>query len=736
MTATSDISDLRFAICDLGPSTEQGVALGGAQIGSRQPDKIGNRQSPIANRVRRRLARALKAAAKWAAIVLLAGAAAFCVCWWAFPFPKDKLRLPIGSRVMDRDGNVLLELVAQDGQWRQPVKLAGISPWVAKATLAVEDRHFYDHHGVDIAAIARAAGQDIRAGKTISGASTITMQLCRMVEPRPRSPWSKCVQAFRALQLERLAAKDEILELYLSDAPYGGNIRGVEAASRIYFGKSAGKLSLAEAALLAGLPQSPGRYRPDRFPDAALKRREMVLRRMAQEGAIDHEQLSAALAEPLNLARPAPPEMARQACWLALHRRPAGGRTTIDSRIQRQVEALCRDYLSRLTGQAGAREGPVSLPRVANLSAVVIDIKTGCIVALVGSATRSGEGSQVDGATAWRSPGSALKPFIYAAAFDARRLAPQSTVYDVPITLAGWSPQDFDRQFRGPVRADDALRYSYNVPAILLARQVGLARCVGLMRAAGVAWRDNPEARGELALAVGAVETNLLDLTNAYATLGRMGVNLGARLFEDEPAVPRPALEPNVCAAINDILSTSHRCPEGLEGLAPEKIPWFMWKTGTSSARRDAWALGHNMRYAVGIWVGRFEGPGCVDFVGAQAAGPLLAKIFFLPDLASDARPPQPQPWAVTAPLPPPPELGGELKITSPSCGSVFNAIGGSCVIHPQINRPPAGGSLCWFLNGRVLGEPCDRLVLAPGRYELRCVDDAGCASAVGFEVR
>jgi membrane carboxypeptidase/penicillin-binding protein PbpC len=208
-------------------------------------------------------------------------------------------------------------------------------------------------------------------------------------------------------------------------------------------------------------------------------------------------------------------------------------------------------------------------------------------------------------------------------------------------------------------------------------------------------------------------------------------------LFADEAATPQRALEPNVCAAINDILSTCHRCPEGLEGVAPQKIPWFMWKTGTSSARRDAWALGHNMRYAVGVWVGRFDGPGCVDFVGAQAACPLLTKIFCLPDLAADARPAQPQPWAVTSPLPLPPELGGELNITSPSHASVFHAIGGSCVIHPRINRSlTGGGSLCWFLNGKVLGEPCDRLVLSPGRYELRCVDGGGCASAVGFEVR
>jgi penicillin-binding protein 1C len=401
------------------------------------------------------------------------------------------------------------------------------------------------------------------------------------------------------------------------------------------------------------------------------------------------------------------------------------------------VEALCRDYLRGLTGQAGAGDGPASLPQTANLSAVVIDIKKGHVVAMIGSASRSGEGSQVDGVTAWRSPGSALKPFIYAAAFDARRLTPESIVYDVPISLAGWSPQDFDRQFHGPVRADDALRRSYNVPAILLARQVGLARCVGLMRAAGVAWRDNPEARGELALAVGAVETNLLDLTNAYATLGRMGVHLGVRLFQDEAVTTQPALDSNVCAAINDILSSHNRCPEGLEGLAPERIPWFMWKTGTSSARRDAWALGHNMRYAVGVWVGRFDGPGSVEFVGAQAAEPLLAKIFCLPDLASEVSPPQPQPWVLTAPLPLPAELGGELKITSPCQGSVFRAIGGSSVIHPQINRPLAGDSpLCWFLNGRLVGSPCDRLVLAPGRYELRCVDNSGIASAVGFEVR
>ena len=356
--------------------------------------------------------------------------------------------------VTDRSGHTLLRIVGSDDQWRQPVPLDEISPWMVQATIAVEDERFRLHPGVDPIAIVRATGQNILNRDIVSGASTITMQVCRMMDKRPRTVKAKTVEAFRALQLECILSKEEIIEKYLNIAPYGGNIRGVESASRIYFGKRARDLSLGEAALLTGLPKSPTAYRPDRYPETARMRRSTVLRRMAELDMITEEQRAAADAEPVFMAGPIREHAAPHAAWLALQRRQEGGRTTIDIHIQREVERLAEDR-ARL------------LPEGTDQAVVVIEIQSGDIVALLGSSdywdTVDG---QVNGVLARRSPGSALKPFIYAAAFEARRLRPDSVVYDVPIERAGWSPRNFDRTFSGELTAAEALRRSLNVPAI------------------------------------------------------------------------------------------------------------------------------------------------------------------------------------------------------------------------------------------------------------------------------
>jgi penicillin-binding protein 1C len=597
-----------------------------------------------------------------------------------------------------------------------------VSPHLAKATIAREDKRFGEHIGVDPLAVSRAGWQNLKARRVISGASTLTMQVCRMMDDRPRTVTSKLIESFRALQLERLRTKDEILETYLNIAPYGGNIRGAEAASVFYFGKSACDLSLGEAALLAGLPQSPSRLRPDRHPRAARARREMVLCRMLALGVITGEEYKFASTEPIVIARRRRSAHAPHAAHLALARRPSGGRTTIDLDVQREVER---------TAVSHAR----SLPEGSDLAVVVIDIPSGEVRALVGSADPSDPfDGQVNGAVATRSPGSALKPFVYAAAFEAGRLAPEAVVYDVPIERSGWAPGNFDGTFAGEVTAGDALRRSLNVPAILVAEGTGLSRCVGVMRAAGVALPGNALSRGGLAIAVGAVEVSLLNLTNAYATLGRGGIRRTVRLLAGERSASSPALDAAVAAAVNDILSSRRRRPRGLEDLRPEDVPWFMWKTGTSSGRRDAWAVGHNGRCAIGVWVGRFSGAGRLEFLGREAAEPLLARLFSLGALKCAADPEPPGPIAVRWPLPKPEEVKGDLCITSPCDGSRFFAVEGGAVITPRANRAV---SAMWFLNGALVeGGRAKRLVLAAGSYELRCVDPAGASSAVRFAVR
>ncbi|MBP7936423.1 MAG: penicillin-binding protein 1C [Phycisphaerae bacterium] len=666
----------------------------------------------------RRLKRFLMAAVVLSTCGVLLIAAGWVLC----PFPLKRLeRWPASPLVTDRHGREMLRVVGDDEQWRFVVPLERISPQLIQATIAVEDERFLLHGGIDPLAVIRAIGQNLGSLRVVSGASTLTMQICRMLDDRPRTFAAKMIEALRALQLESVYPKQRILETYLNIAPYGHNIRGVEAAARAYFGKSAEQLSLGEAALLAGLPQSPNRFRPDRSPEKARGRREVVLRRMAELGMIDDRQRALASSEPMPTTRCKVPKAAPHAAWMSLQRRLGGGRTTLDLSLQSEMERIA------------ARHQP-KLPSGCDVAMVVIDIPSGDILAMVGSADvnhlRHG---QVNGCTAKRSPGSTLKPFIYAAAFEERRLSPQSIVHDIPIERAGWSPSNFDKTFVGDLPVADALRRSLNVPAILVAEGVGLPRCLGLIEAAGVRLPANTLARGGLAVVVGSVEITLLDLANAYATIGRGGVRRSPRLLMDDPIDESPAIEANVCTAIDEILSSRVRRPQGMAEWPAHQVPWFAWKTGTSSGRRDAWAVGHNRRFAAGVWAGLFSGAGKSSLVGAGAAEPLLADIFALPAIRTDKDPLPARPWLVERPLPPPRELRAELAITSPRNGATFLAMTGQAVIHPRVNRKE---NMTWFLNGRLIGESVKRLILNPGRYELRCVDASGKYSAVEFTVR
>jgi penicillin-binding protein 1C len=647
---------------------------------------------------------------------------AFILAWVLLPFPTERLeKWSVSPTVLDVNNRPLLSIVGSDDQWRCPVRLNEMSDWLKLATIAVEDERFYSHFGVDPLAILRAAGQNFAAMRTVSGASTLNMQVCRMLADHPRSLKTKIIESFRALQLNQLLGKDAILELYLNIAPYGGNIRGVEAASLSYFGRHAKDLNLGQAALLAGLPQSPSRYRPDRHLPEALQRQHIVLTRMLKAGMITENQLKQALSNPVELDEQQLAKEAYHAAWYALKCRPSGGRTTINLDIQKQVEHLAQEHLNRL-------------PKDSEISVVVIDIADSSVVSLIGSGnTFDEQDGQVNGALAKRSPGSALKPFIYAAAFEAGRLNGDSIVYDIPISRAGWTPSNFDKSFAGQITAKEALQRSLNIPAILIAEETGLARCYGIIDAAGITLPTNAQRRGGLSLAVGGIEVSLLELTNGYATIGRDGIKRPLRIYPDEPAPEKSAISPNVCRAISSILSCRLRCPAGLETVAPENIPWFMWKTGTSSGRRDAWAVGHNRRYAIGVWVGRFRGTGRVDYVGGQAAEPLLAELFCLPCLKASAESPPAELVKVYNPMPVPGEVAKTLNITSPSFGDTFICYNGSAVIRTSANR---NNEISWFLNGKLLDDDmASRLTLPAGKYELLCTDNSGQSSRVDFTV-
>lgn len=660
--------------------------------------------------------------------VCLTGSAmvVFVVLWCCFRFPADRLNsLPVSPRVTDRSGQVLLQVVGEDDHWRFPVALDEMSPWLIQATIAAEDERFDTHAGVDPIAVVRASLQNLKSQQVVSGASTLTMQLCRMLDPRPRSLSAKLIESVRSLQAEQILSKSEILEHYLNLAPYGGNIRGVEAAARRYFGRSCRDLSLGQAALLAGLPQAPSRFRPDRFPEAALRRRKYVLSRMVTTGVIFALQEKRALAEPV--ASPLRSEsdfaVAPHAAWLALRKRPSGGQTTIDTTLQQSVE----DEVSKHSE---------SLPASSDIAVVVIDIESSEIRALVGSSNpRDPVDGQNNGVIARRSPGSALKPFLYAAAFESRRLNADCRIPDTPLDRGGWKPDNFDRSFRGSMTVAEALRESRNVPAIRVTEAIGLQRCIGVIQSCGVQIPPEAGRIGGLSLAVGGVETTLLDLTNAYATLGRNGDCRPPRLFSDDVAVTHRALSARTCRSLNEILSSRHRCPYGLETVSPESIPWFMWKTGTSSGRRDAWAVGHNGRVAIGVWVGRFSGGGHPDFVGRTAAEPLLVSLFSLRSVRIDRVPSSPPPIPVTRPLKFEFRDSEGPRIVSPGREAEFLCLENGLATVPVEFR--SSDDLTWFLNQRTLDlAELRTLKLQRGHYELRCVEKNGRSDAARFSVR
>ncbi len=671
-----------------------------------------------------RLARFARRALGLAIGLLLLGLVVLLLAVRLVPFPFNRLNeWPQSPVITDRHGRVMLARCGADEQWRLPDALSDMSPWLIKATIAVEDERFYQHPGVDPVAVVRAMGQNIASGRVVSGASTLTMQVCRMMDDRPRTLRAKAIESFRALQLDSRWSKDRILQTYLNIAPYGGNVRGVEAAAWFYFAKQAPDLSLGEAARLAGRPHSPSRYRPDAHLDRALARRTTVLRRMVEQGMISLADYDRVRNEPIQLRQTAWPLRAPHAAWHALACRPSGGRTTIDLALHQLVDRLARRHVA-------------TLPMRSSIAVVIIDVEAAALRAMttISNPARPFD-HQVNPATAPRSPGSTLKPFIYAAAFEQHRLNADSLVYDTPIHRAGWSPSNFDGRFRGPVTVDHALRQSLNIPAILVAEAIGIDQCAGLMRRVGLSLPAGVKQRGGLAVVVGSVETTLLDLTNAYATFARQGRYMPLRLFEDDATTSHHALGPDACATINAILDHAEPSPSGQSPLADPARPWYMFKTGTSSGRRDAWAIGHNGRYAIGVWVGRRSGSGDGRYTGATAAAPLLAELFEHELLVRQVTPPSCPTWPVTRPIGPPTKQRQPLRIAFPEPGACYLLADRTMTIHPKLanDRP-----VTWLINGRLL-EAADtdppRLDLPIGVHELRAVDGNSNVAVVRFAI-
>lgn len=533
-----------------------------------------------------------------------------------YPLPLDALGSG-ATLVVARDGSPLRAFAGRDGVWRYPTTPEAVSPRYLEALLGYEDRWFFRHPGVNPAALVRAALQSLVSGRIVSGGSTLSMQVARLIDPVPRTPAGKLRQILRALQLEWHLDKRQILTLYLNHAPFGGNIEGVEAASHAWFGKSAARLSQAEAALLAVLPQAPSRLRPDRYPDRARAARDKLLDRMATLGFWSAAVVADARIESVVTRRLRAPGLAPLLAERLRREQPdrAVIRSTIDAQWQRiaeaQVQAYLRDWPSRTSA-----------------AALIVDSRSREVLAYVGSAVygdplRLGH---LDMIRAWRSPGSTLKPFLYGMALDRGLIHSESLLVDAPTDFDGYAPGNFGDTFQGPVAASEALRRSLNVPAVTLLRAVGPAEFATRLEHAGLRLRLPLGARPGLPIILGGTAVRLDALTAAYTAFADGGRAASLRFRPEDPLAPRHLLSPGAAWIVRDMLAGNVQDGE-LPFTARALVGRIAFKTGTSYGYRDAWALGTQGPVTIGVWIGRPDGTPLPGSYGAATALPLLFQL-------------------------------------------------------------------------------------------------------------
>ena len=576
---------------------------------------------------------------RWGTVALLLALLALdLACPPQLPGAPDTSTLVVAA-----DGTPLRAFADAEGVWRHPASRDSVSPLYIEALLGYEDRRFDHHPGVNPVALLRAGWQWARGGGIVSGGSTLTMQVARILDRRPgastRSLPGKLDQILRAVQLEAHLSKDQILALYLERAPFGGTIEGVEAASWAYLGKPAARLSHAEAALLAVLPQAPSRLRPDRHPEAAQAARDKVLARMATLGRWTPGQVRDAKIEAVVARRLRPPMSAPLLAQRLRTAHPRDARivSTLDAGLQRMLEARVASYFS-------------SLPERTSAALLVVDNATMQARAYVGSLDLSDRSrlGHVDMVRAWRSPGSTLKPFVYGMALDDGLIHSHSLMVDAPQSFGGYRPTNFDAAFNGPVAAEAALQRSLNVPAVDLLDRVGPARFAARLAHAGIELRFPRGAVPNLALILGGTGARLEDLVGAHAALHRDGLAGRVRYTPADPVVERRLFSPGAAWIVREILESNPR-PGEREGMFDAGgRPRVSWKTGTSYGFRDAWALGGTRRHTVGVWVGRPDGTPLPGQYGALTALPLLFEVIDSLPRGQGDRGPVPPPASVS----------------------------------------------------------------------------------------
>nr|WP_039029782.1 peptidoglycan glycosyltransferase PbpC [Leclercia adecarboxylata] len=516
--------------------------------------------------------------------------------------------------VVDEKGIPLWRFADRDGIWRYPVTIEEVSPRYLEALIQYEDRWFWDHPGVNPFSVLRAAWQDLIAGKVISGGSTLTMQVARLLDPHSRTLGGKVRQLWRAFQLEWHLSKRDILTLYLNRAPFGGTLQGVGAASWAYLGKSPAQLSYSEAALLAVLPQAPSRLRPDRWPQRAEAARNKVLNRMASQGVWSARQVKESQEEPVWLAPRQMPQLAPLFSRMMLGKsRDSKVVTTLDATLQRQLEELALNWKSRL-------------PPRSSLAMIVVDHTDMKVRGWVGSVDINDDSrfSHVDMVSAIRSPGSVLKPFVYGLAMDDGLIHPASLLQDVPRRTGDYRPGNFDSGFHGPISMSEALVRSLNLPAVQVLEAYGPKKFAGMLRNVGLPLLLPAGAQPNLSLILGGAGARLEDIAAAYSAFARQGRAGKLRLQPADPLLERPLLSPGSAWIIRRILANE---AQPLPDSALAQVVPLAVKTGTSYGYRDAWAIGVNARYVIGIWTGRPDGTPVAGQFGFASAVPVLNQV-------------------------------------------------------------------------------------------------------------
>ncbi|HKP32300.1 MAG TPA: penicillin-binding protein 1C [Chitinophagaceae bacterium] len=545
---------------------------------------------------------------------------------WIFPVP-DKIEY--STIITDNKGEVIHAYLSKDEQWRMKTEMNEISPLLKKTIIEKEDKYFYSHPGVNFLSLSKATFRNIFRWKRVSGASTITMQVARALEPKRRTYFNKIIEMFRAFQLEWKYSKEEILQMYMNLLPYGGNIQGVKAASILYFGKNPDHLSLAEITALSIIPNRPSSLVIGKTNEKIVEERNRWLKKFEADKVFTHKEIEDALNEPLTASRGVVPKLLPH---LAYKLKKSGSNiiyTNVNMNTQFKVEKLVKDYSRNM-----------KMKGIHNAAVVIVDNQTHKVIAYVGSADfedRS-DGGQVNGAAAIRQPGSTLKPLLFGLCFDEGLLTPRKIITDVSVNYDGYAPENYDTKFNGYVSTSFALEHSLNIPAVKGLRLLGKDKFVNELVRCDFNQIARDRQKLGLSMILGGCGTTLEELTALYSAFANDGVYVQPQLTSAKPSLKSDSIKSSFrgkrilssasAFMVNDILSKVNRPDFPISWQSTEHLPKIAWKTGTSYGRRDAWSIGYNKKFTVGVWVGNFSGVGVADLSGTNSATPLLFKIF------------------------------------------------------------------------------------------------------------